>query len=158
MRARMSCRAVLGHVDMFVEWTKRPATPANWCVRFGALCAYERACVGWPLPALPRREGKRREVQENGLSQALPHREGVKRSLKNCPSLRKRGERSGGSSRKARNIARPEFEKKQNKIKQNINNSINIKKTDLNYETDSEHLKTKKKRTVSFGTCARADI
>ena len=45
MRARMSCRAVLGHVDMFVEWTKRPATPANWCVRFGALCAYERACA-----------------------------------------------------------------------------------------------------------------
>ena len=81
MRARMPCRAVFGHVDMFVEWTKRPATPANWSVR--------------------RSE---------------------------CPSLRKRGERSGGSSRKARNISRPEFEKKQNKIKQNINNSINIKK------------------------------
>ena len=33
MRARMPCRAVFWRVDMFVEWTKRPATPANWCVR-----------------------------------------------------------------------------------------------------------------------------
>ena len=47
--------------------------------------------------------------------------------------------------------ARPEIEKHRppgirEKIKQNINNSNNIKKTDLNYETDSEHWKTKKKK------------
>ena len=67
MRARMPCRAVFGRVDMFVEWTKRPAIPANWCVRFGALCAYERACA-MIVDSCSGRAGVQEKCNANGAT------------------------------------------------------------------------------------------
>ena len=71
MHARMPCRAVSWRVDMFVEWTKRPATPANWCVRFGVLCAYERACVmrvdSCRTGARPKQRGANANKQAPGI-------------------------------------------------------------------------------------------
>ena len=69
------------HVDMFVKWTKRPVTPANWCVASPKPSpvgrVYKRALLNCPALERGTSNNVAEGVREKSLSQARPKQRGA---------------------------------------------------------------------------------